>query len=742
MKIKSMMCKLIVTSVLMTNPMLSNLQFISTQANEKLLSYTIDHKLMSGENKANIQLRFLKNDLYSLVSVELPDNSFISYEELEAKGGILNFVVNNNGKVVFKVYYHKVMEADENAENEKQVHEEEITYFVRDIKQDDIETDKKEVVQNEQTQSTLTETKEIQVIQDGKTNVMIDEMNFPDVNFRKYIADNIDKNQDGILSLNERRVVTKISVDNQGIQSLKGIEHFPNLYTLEASSITESNKNQIQVLDVSQNTELGVLAVDGNVLSNLDLSNNPKLDTLKVAYNNFTTLDVSQNPLLRILHCNDNQLTSLDVSNNPKLAQLWCSTNNLTDLDVTKNAELWELVAYKNRLTSLDLTNNADLTYLRLNDNMLSQLDVTKNPKLIWITIGNNQFTEVDFTKNTKLRQIHAQGNQLKNIDVSQNKELVLLYLDNNQIEEINILNNIQLKALSLYSNRLSSLNVSKNVKLEKLYIYDNQISEIDVSNNVALTAFWYSTNHITYVDLSNNHLIQDLDYYAHSQTRKIPLTFNPVTRNYESVDMLTFDNPVFLDKNVSYNVSTKKLEMKRYVQSTYFEGKTNSVDSRIVTGVLTFEYDNVKPEIFASDKIINVGDEYDLMQDVVATDFEDGDISDKVTASVKKKSPSRSDVINMHEKGEYEITYQVLDSFGAISEKTVLLKIIDTEQTPDTEENITDKGDNISNSTSPSVNNINTPNTGVSFNNRNMFIVLLLSGLYLFNMRKFKRIN
>ena len=116
------------------------------------------------------------------------------------------------------------------------------------------------------------------------TSVEINETNFPDAIFRKYIADNFDKDDDGVLSAEEITAVTEIDVHNKGISDLTGIEYFENLEYLDCSL---------------------------NKLTTLDLNNNTALIELNCYYNQLTSLDVSSNTALIVLYCELNQLPQL-----------------------------------------------------------------------------------------------------------------------------------------------------------------------------------------------------------------------------------------------------------------------------------------------------------------------------------------------------------------------------------------------------------------------------------------------
>ena len=69
----------------------------------------------------------------------------------------------------------------------------------------------------------------------------------------------------------------------------------------------------------------------------------------------------------------------------------------------------------------------------------------------------------------------------------------------------------------------------------------------------------------------------------------------------------------------------------------------------------------NEAPVIHATDKTITVGDTFDPMADVTATD-EDGNLTAKI---LKEKNDVKTDVA-----GKYEVTYKVTDNQGATRRK------------------------------------------------------------------------
>ena len=201
--------------------------------------------------------------------------------------------------------------------------------------------------------------------------VAIDNINFPDANFRT-VVENYDTNKDGNLSDTEIATVEAIDCFKKGITNLKGIEYFTALKILWCA------ENQLTALDVSENTALRFLSCYRNRLTTLDVDKNTALEELYCYSNQLTKLDVSKNTSLTILNCIYNQLTTLDVNKNTALNKLWCGDNRLTTLDVSKNTALTDLYCSScNQLTELDVSKNTSLTELDCDENQLTSLDLS-----------------------------------------------------------------------------------------------------------------------------------------------------------------------------------------------------------------------------------------------------------------------------------------------------------------------------------------------------------------------------
>lgn len=248
-----------------------------------------------------------------------------------------------------------------------------------------------------------------------ETSLPINEKNFPDANFRKYIKGNIAGGRD-VLTVEERSKVKIININKKDISDLKGIEAFPNLTELDCGN------NSIQKLDLRQN---------------------PMLITLKCNKNQLTQLDLSKNPDIDYLNCSENQLEQLDVSH-LKLEYLYCSHNDLEQLDVKNSKWLRELECSKNELTVLDVdvTHKPNLVRVECQNNQLTSLILGENKMLRKLNCANNQLTQLNLNNMISLTELNCANNQLTVLDVSSSPDLTTLVLKNNHLTSLNLDNN------------------------------------------------------------------------------------------------------------------------------------------------------------------------------------------------------------------------------------------------------------------------------------------------------------
>lgn len=208
--------------------------------------------------------------------------------------------------------------------------------------------------------------------------VAVNGQNFPDAAFRAWILNPANLNgagQDGTLTEDELQAVTSMDVSNQGITSLKGIEYFTNLESLNCRG------NQLTQLDVNANRQLKNLNAKANWLTSLTLRL-PLLKGLYVGENQLTTLDVTGCPSLIDLNFERNKITRIDLSGNPELIQLYSRSNLLTSLDLSHNTKLVFIETFDNKLTEIDVSMLSELRFLHIEHNRLTTLDMSHNPKL------------------------------------------------------------------------------------------------------------------------------------------------------------------------------------------------------------------------------------------------------------------------------------------------------------------------------------------------------------------------
>ena len=90
----------------------------------------------------------------------------------------------------------------------------------------------------------------------------------------------------------------------------------------------------------------------------------------------------------------------------------------------------------------------------------------------------------------------------------------------------------------------------------------------------------------------------------------------------------------------------------------------------------------NKAPKITAEDKTLTVGDTFDAMKDVTATDAEDGDLTDKIV--ITKNTVDTSKV------GKYTVVYEVTDSHGIRVVRTIYVTV--QQKTTDTDKEDSNK--------------------------------------------------
>lgn len=233
---------------------------------------------------------------------------------------------------------------------------------------------------------------------------------FDDENFKSYIKmqimQNTNINEDKYKITSETfKSVDTLNLDNKGIKSLKGIEYFESLRTLDCS------KNALESLDLSKNEKLSNLVCNDNNLKSLDLYKNNSLNYILCFSNSISKLVLPEQVDLGELNCSNNNLSKLELPKNSNIVKLDCTYNNLTSL-VLPESNIEKLYCGNNKLTNLDVSRDVSLKKLYCSFNKLDNLNLSKNINLSEAELGT-QSAEYNLIRHNSQYSINVG----KNID-------------------------------------------------------------------------------------------------------------------------------------------------------------------------------------------------------------------------------------------------------------------------------------------------------------------------------------
>lgn len=293
---------------------------------------------------------------------------------------------------------------------------------------------------------------------------------FEDNNFKHYCLTQYDTNNDGEITKREALNITSISIiPLNPISSLRGIEEFENLLSLNCNSLDLSD------LDLSKNTKLISLECDNNNLISLDLSNNNNLFSISCNDNKLTELTLADQNWLS-LSCSNNLMTSLGSPENPiKASYLYCDGNRLENLYITASPR--------------------GGTSVNCDDNNLNNIDLSSCPNLTSLDCDHNNLRELDIRNNHRLTHLYCDYNELDRIYIPDYNLLSYLSVDNNNLTGIDLSNCLYLNNLSVSWNNILNLDVSKCSNLTHLYCTNNPLQSITISS-IQENAEWMSSSY------------------------------------------------------------------------------------------------------------------------------------------------------------------------------------------------------------------------------------------------------
>ena len=456
-------------------------------------------------------------------------------------------------------------------------------------------------------------------------NIAVDEAHFPDKVFREKFIAEFDRNGDSMLSADEISNARNLDLhDMTTISSLEGIQYLTNLQFLSVA------RSSISDLSAVTNSSLKQIDCEFSKVTSIDLTRYPDLEVFFCNNTSIKNLDVSQNKKLYWLSVYDTPITKLDVTNNPNLKQLICLKTGLTEIDVTHNPQLAVLSIGDTKITSLDVSKNPLLRELNCYDTEISTLDVSNNLNLKELSCFHTNITELDVTKNTKLTELNCSSSPIKELDLS---------------------NNLELERLSCgggLGQGIRGLDISKNTKIKELRCYD--LYWLNVGDNKVLENYHNFVGR-GYIDIKGNKIDLKKDVEQGIDISKVKVTANGTLD--KDTGVITVDN-------------VKNVVTYEYDCGTYKDG---NVVLKVELWLNSQGEANTAPTISANDVTLNVGDTFNPLAGVTATDKEDGAITlteDNIVAND----------VDTSKAGTYHVTYKVTDKNGVSTEKTITVTV------------------------------------------------------------------
>lgn len=257
----------------------------------------------------------------------------------------------------------------------------------------------------------------------------------------KHIHQDIDRNRDGKISVEEAKQVTRLQL---------GKNYDKDQETNEPLYSDLRNIDEIRYF-----TSLKELKCDDNQLISLDLSKNTALEYLNCSNNYLTSLNLDKNTSLKMLGCGGNQWTTLDLSNHLSLEHVYCDSKDL-ELNLSGCTALEKVSC---GVKALDVSGCTALTKLNCSghyhNNKLASLDVSGCTVLTGLNCNSNDLTTLNLSGCTALTKLYCSSNKLASLDISNNAALYeYLEVESNPLETVTILSIQQNAPLMYYLKR------------------------------------------------------------------------------------------------------------------------------------------------------------------------------------------------------------------------------------------------------------------------------------------------
>ncbi|MBQ9199832.1 MAG: hypothetical protein IJ141_06590 [Lachnospiraceae bacterium] len=442
-------------------------------------------------------------------------------------------------------------------------------------------------------------------VKDEEGIVYINETNFPDAEFRRYletygatVKPEEDENGNKYFYVSDVEFVRINTEDAEGydIKSLKGIELFTELKSVDIFE----DSGSISALDLSQNTMLNDLYIHDENVKSIKLPNvseitlslyTPVSEILcdvntKISLNTTLTqelFDCLPYENLTKLEAGDCNIDNLDLSACKNMEEITLYQGSIKNLKLGSMPKLKSLSLSKPQFASVDLSGCPELTYLALyNSDKLASLDLSALTKLATLDInGCKNFSSLDISKNTNLTKAWIYDTAISSLDVSNNKSLEFLNLSYTNIDSINI-DGTALATGRIYIDTTQSIASSDTVKHVGVYVGHNLSGTFNVGQIQN-----FDTSYLAGCDEDDFEGLPTL--YYNTETLVLDYNFENAGKSFLQIpeDERTWDY-IWKDldnSNVFYQEGDVALGWRTYLS---IEQKEEAGD-----GWLSLEYDN-----------------------------------------------------------------------------------------------------------------------------------------------------
>ena len=243
------------------------------------------------------------------------------------------------------------------------------------------------------------------------------------------------------------------TIGTDGALPDSGLANITSLYCMEANVVSTSgidklvnltrlvlDNNNINTINVLQNTKLSYLSLNINNISSLDISGLSDLTSLYVTNNQLSSLNLSETYNLTNLIANLNQLTYVYLGDSTKLEVLYVANNELDELDISKNPLIHSIATDADTIvkTSSRAKKDGDKYIFEMGRKFSGRYGQfvpvdSENYVVSYDGDGNAIFTVTDRTKLEQGFKFQAINNSLETLTISANPIYLtsLFYVDN-----------------------------------------------------------------------------------------------------------------------------------------------------------------------------------------------------------------------------------------------------------------------------------------------------------------------